>query len=80
MITEYILAAMKIARYEFLPNDKVYYGEIPECNGVYATSENLEDCREELREVLEEWILVSVRENLAMPEINNISLNIKKVA
>ena len=80
MITEYISAALKIARYEFLPNDKVYYGEIPECNGVYATSENLEDCREELREVLEEWILVSVRENLVMPEINNISLNIKKVA
>ena len=44
------------------------------------TSKNLEDCREELREVLEEWILLSVRENLPMPLINNISLNIKKVA
>ena len=71
---------MKMARYEFLPNDKVYYGEIPEFKGVYASSKNLEDCREELREVLEEWILVSVRENLEMPEINNISLKIKRVA
>lgn len=80
MITEYIQAAMKTARYEFLPNDKVYYGEIPLCKGVFATSENLEDCREELREVLEEWILISVRENLEIPEINNVALNIKKVA
>ena len=80
MITEYIQAAMKMARYEFLPNDKVYYGEIKDFKGVYATSKNLEDCREELREVLEEWILLSVRENLPMPLINNISLNIKKVA
>ncbi len=80
MITEYILSALKKARYELLPDDKVYYGEVPGFKGVYATSKNLEDCREELREVLEEWILISVKNNLPLPKINNKNLRIKKVA
>ncbi|MEO5572683.1 MAG: type II toxin-antitoxin system HicB family antitoxin [Bacteroidia bacterium] len=80
MITEYIQAALRKAKYEFLPDDKVYFGEIPGFNGVYATSKNLETCREELREVLEEWILISVKNNLPIPKINNKNLQIKRVA
>ena len=35
-------------------------GEIRECNGVYANAKTLEECREELREVLGEWVLFRV--------------------
>ncbi len=42
--------------------DGTYFGEIPGANGVWANAENLEDCREELREVLEDWVLLKVRE------------------
>jgi predicted RNase H-like HicB family nuclease len=58
----------------------VYYGEIPGFDGVYATSARLEDCRDELLSVLEDWILLSVSKNLAVPVLDNLSLEIKKVA
>jgi predicted RNase H-like HicB family nuclease len=61
-------------------DDGAYYGEIPECRGVYANSKTLEDCREELREVLEEWVLFRVHKNLPIPAIDGIELNIREVA
>ncbi len=60
MLLEYIQTAMRMAKYEILNDDGSFYGEIPECQGVYANSETLEECRSELQEVLEEWILFRV--------------------
>jgi predicted RNase H-like HicB family nuclease len=80
MLLEYIQAALRHARYEILPDDRSSYGEIPECTGVYANAGTLEDCREELREVLEEWVLFRVHRNLALPVIDEIRVTIKEVA
>ena len=80
MLLEYIQAALQHAKYEILPDDGSYYGEIPECNGVYANESTLEDCREELREVLEEWVLFRIHKNLTLPVIDSIELSIKEVA
>ncbi len=80
MLNDYLNAAMRKAKYEYLVNDKVYYGEIPGFKGVYATSANLEDCREELLSVLEDWILFSIHKNKSLPVIGKLSLEIKKVA
>jgi len=66
MLLEYIEAALRRAKYEILPDDGSYYGEIPECLGVYANSKTLENCREELRETLEEWVLFRVHKNLSL--------------
>ena len=71
---------MRLAQYELLPDDKLYYGEIPGFDGVYASAENLEDCREELKAVLEDWLLTSIHKNLPVPVIDNISLDVKDVA
>ena len=80
MLTTYIQAAMRRAKYEILTDDGSYYGEIPGFNGVYANTNALEDCREELREVLEDWILFRVSKGLALPVIDGIELAIKEVA
>jgi predicted RNase H-like HicB family nuclease len=80
MLLEYIQAALRHAQYQVLPDDGSYYGEISECAGVYANASTLEDCREELREVLEEWVLLRVHRNLALPVIEGIELTIKEVA
>ena len=80
MLSDYLQAAMRHANYEFLSNDKVYYGEIPDFEGVYASSPNLEDCREELLATLEDWVLLSIYKNLPLPTIDNLSLEIKRVA
>jgi len=36
MLTEYLRAAMRRAKYEILPDDASFYGEIPDFQGVYA--------------------------------------------
>lgn len=76
MLTEYIRATMKKARYEILSDDKSFYGEIPGFDGVYANAETLEDCREELEEVLEEWIFFRISRNLKLPVVDGIKLSI----
>ena len=79
MLLEYVHAALHRAKYDILPEDGSYYGEIPECNGVYANAKSLEDCREELREVLEEWVLFRVHKNLPLPVIDGIELLVKEI-
>jgi len=80
MIRNYLNAALHNAHYEILPEDGTYYGEIKECCGVYANASTLEKCREELEEVLEEWVLFRVSKNLDLPIVDGVSLSIKKVA
>ena len=67
MLTGYIRAAMRKARYEILPDDGSFYGEIEGFQGVYANADTREACRDELEEVLEEWVLLRVSRQLDLP-------------
>ena len=80
MLTHYIRAALHHAKYEILSDDGTFYGEIPQFNGVWANAATLEECREELAEVLEEWILFRIYKNLPLPVIDGIELTIKEAA
>ena len=80
MLTTYIQAALRKAKYEILKDDESYYGEIPGFKGIYANASTLEKCREELEEVLEEWILFRISKNLPLPAVDRIRLRIKQVA
>jgi len=66
MLSEFIEKKLKIARYKLL-KDGSYFGEIPGIKGVWSNAKNLEDCRQELREVLEDWLLLKVREKEKIP-------------
>ena len=78
MLTEYIQAALNKARYEILSDDGSYYGEIPGFKGVYSNAGTLEECRKELREVLEDWIMLSISRHLPLPVIDGIELKIRE--
>ncbi|MBP5972154.1 MAG: type II toxin-antitoxin system HicB family antitoxin [Brasilonema octagenarum HA4186-MV1] len=80
MLTKYIQTALLKAKYKILSDDGTFYGEIPEFQGVWANADSLEACREELVEVLEEWILLRVSRHLPLPVVDGIELSIKKVA
>jgi predicted RNase H-like HicB family nuclease len=80
MLTEYINAAMRHARYEILPENGGYYGEIPELPGVWANADTLEACREELREVLEDWIALGLAQGSPIPPIDGVAITIKQPA
>ena len=79
MLTNYIAAAMRLAKYEILGDDGTFYGEIPGFAGVYSNAPTLEACRDTLAEVLEGWILVRVSKNLSLPVVDGIELAIKEV-
>ena len=72
MLTLYIQAAMKKARYEMIEDEQPFYGHIPECPGVWATGETLEACREELQEALENWLALGLRFGQPIPEIDDV--------
>ena len=80
MLTQYIAAALGKAKYEILAGEATFYGEIPGFDGVWANSDTLESCREELAEVLEEWILIRVSKNLLLPVVDGLELTIKEAA
>ena len=69
MIREYISKAMTGAQYKTLSDDGSWYGEIPGFQGVWANCDTLEECRVELEEVLEEWLLFSISRNLDVPVV-----------
>ena len=66
MLIEFINKKLKEAEYKLL-KDRSYFGEIPGLNGVWANSENLEDCRKELKEVLEDWFLLKLKTGDSIP-------------
>jgi predicted RNase H-like HicB family nuclease len=61
MLTAYINAALRKAHYEILLEGEGYFGTIEGIQGVWAQVDTPEACREELREVLEEWIVLGLK-------------------
>ena len=80
MLLEYVQTAMRHARYEILDEGEGYYGEIPECQGVFASAPTLEACRDQLAEVVEDWVLLRVSRNLDLPVIDGAEIRVRAVA
>jgi predicted RNase H-like HicB family nuclease len=80
MLTAYINAALRKARYELLSEGEGCIGTIDECQGVWAQAQTLEACREELREALEEWIVLGLKMGHPLPVIDGIALGMEEVA
>lgn len=80
-MTEYLQAAMRKAKYEILDGDEGFYGEIPGFQGVWANAKTLEECRNELAEVLEEWILFRMSRGMKVPvpNIDGRNLSFKRL-
>jgi len=76
MLTPYINAALARARYKIIA-DGSYFGEIPGLHGVWASARTLEACRRELQEVLEDWLVVKLRDGDDIPRIGRIQLTKK---
>jgi predicted RNase H-like HicB family nuclease len=61
MLTRYIHEAMKRAQFKTLENGTCF-GEIPGLAGVWANESTLDKCRAVLQEVLEEWLVLKIRD------------------
>ncbi|MDJ1167847.1 type II toxin-antitoxin system HicB family antitoxin [Roseofilum sp. BLCC_M154] len=78
MIQEYLQEAMEKATYEFL-EEEGFYGSIAGAAGVWATGETLEECRRELLEVLEEWVLIGLARGDELPAFDDVQLKVELV-
>jgi len=76
MLTEYVDAALGKAHYEIIDDKEPYYGEVCELPGVYATGATLEDCRQNLKDVVEGWLMLSIKRDLSVPEIDGITIDV----
>jgi len=78
MLYEYIQKALKKAQYKILDSG-TWFAEIPAFEGVWANAKSVEECRQELQEVLEEWLLLKIRDGDPIPEIEGVEIKIKEV-
>lgn len=66
MLSAFIASRLVNARYKLL-GDGMYFGEIPGLRGVWANAKNLESCRSQLQEVLEDWLVLKLRSQEKIP-------------
>ena len=63
MLSNFIQKNIAKAKYKLL-EDRTYFGQIPGLKGVWASARNIEACRAELAEVLEDWLFLKLRSNM----------------
>lgn len=81
MIRQYIDAAMKHAHYELIDQPlEPYYAEIPGLQGVLAVGATLEECRQNLEDALDGWLVLGLQLGHAIPAIDGIQLERLKAA
>jgi len=66
MISQFIYKKLAGAKYKIL-EDGAYFGEIPRLKGVWATGKTLESCQRELQEVLEDWLVLKIKDGDKIP-------------
>ncbi|MBI3877773.1 MAG: type II toxin-antitoxin system HicB family antitoxin [Verrucomicrobia bacterium] len=74
MISQYIAAAMKQARFERMENGR-YFATIPACKGCWVEGASIKECRKELPEALESWLLLGLQLRHTLPTVDGIDLN-----
>jgi hypothetical protein len=72
MAADYIQAALACAEYEVIEGIAPLYGEVPGLQGAWATAPSIEFCREDLEEVVTDWIIFRVSRNLPIPAIEEV--------
>jgi predicted RNase H-like HicB family nuclease len=69
MLQNYISNYLNKAKYELIDDGKKFYAEIKELRGVWATGNTLEECRQNLANTLEGWLILRLRKNLPVPNL-----------
>lgn len=76
MIQDYLNASLRKANYKRLERGE-WFAEIPGYEGVWATGVTVEECRHELMEVWEEWLILKIRDGDPIPDAEGIEIKVK---
>lgn len=77
MFAEYIAAALRRARYDALENGS-FMATVEGLPGVIATGNTVEECREDLIEVIEEWITIRLQRGLSILAIDGHTIGVSQ--
>ncbi|OGJ02958.1 hypothetical protein A3G06_01360 [Candidatus Nomurabacteria bacterium RIFCSPLOWO2_12_FULL_46_14] len=80
MIENFLNYYLGKAKYEIIDSGKKFYAEIKDLRGVWATGKTLEECRENLHNVLEGWLILRLKKNLPIPNFKTPTSNIQMKA
>ena len=73
-ITRYIENILRKAEYEYDQDTKSWCAKVKELPGAYSQADTVEETREELAKVIEDYILVSLQERQVLPGFKKPSL------
>lgn len=79
LLSDYLHAALEQAVYHFNSEDDLVYGEIPGFEGVCGKGKTVLECREQLSELLEDWIYFHVSRGIPVPVINGIEVPVREI-
>jgi predicted RNase H-like HicB family nuclease len=72
--------ALRRAKYDLM-EDGTFYGQIPGFDGVWGNASSLEECRNELRSTLEDWLVLGLWMNdESLPKLGKLDLVPRKFA
>jgi len=77
MLLQYIQKALTKAQYKLL-DDGTWFAEVPGFEGVWANAPTVEGCRQDLMEVMEEWLILKIRDRDPIPKIEGVNLEFKE--
>ena len=80
VLLEYIQAALERAHYEIIEDEEPFYGEVSPLRGVWATGKTLEECRRNLANAIEDWLLFSIARGLPIPALGKVSIHLPEKA
>ncbi|WP_262382293.1 type II toxin-antitoxin system HicB family antitoxin, partial [Microcystis aeruginosa] len=79
ILLNYCEKALQKAQYKRL-NDGTWFAEIEGFQGVWGNGLTVEECRQDLLEVLEEWIILKLQDGDPLPIIDGLEIKVTTVA
>lgn len=72
-ITQYIENLLRKAEYEYDKETKSWCASVKNLPGAYAQADSVEQTREQLAEIIEDYILLSIQEKQPLPNFKKLS-------
>ena len=79
ILLNYCEKALQKAQYKRL-NGGTWFAEIEGFQGVWGNGLTVEECRQDLLEVLEEWIILKLQDGDPLPVIDGLEIKVTTVA
>lgn len=79
ILLNYCEKALLQAQYKKL-DDGTWFAEIEGFPGVWGNDQTIEACRQDLLEVLEEWLILKLQDGDPLPVIDGLEIKVTTVA